>query len=118
MTELDSSVIDFVAEFTGVRRQKLSATSTTIFGDLGIDGHDGCDLIETFGEKFHVDLSSFRPDRHFGPEGLPLYAPFLYLWWLMSFLFRERQTPEQRAGLVPIRISDLIVAARNGKWTL
>jgi Protein of unknown function (DUF1493) len=117
MPDLDSSVMDFVAEFTGVRRQRLSPAST-LLGDLGVDGADGWELIETFGERFHVDLSSFHADRHFGPEGLPIYAPFVWLWWLVNFPFRKRHTPEERSGLRAIRIADLVAAAQDRRWTL
>jgi len=75
-------------------------------------------LIESFGKKFQVDLSEFQTNRHFGPEGLPIYAPFLWLWWLVRWLFRCGQTPEDRAGLKAVRISDLIAAARDRRWTL
>ena len=117
MSDLDSNVMNFVAEFTGVRRQRLSPVST-LLGDLGVDGADGWELIEAFGEKFHVDLSSFRADQHFGPEGLPIYTPFLGLWWLVSFPFREKQTPEERSGLRAIRITDLVEAAKGRRWML
>lgn len=117
MTNLDSSVMDFVAESTGVKRQRLSPAST-LFGDLGVDGADGWELIETFGRRFQVDMSAFRVDRYFGPEGLPIYAPFVWLWCFISWPFRRKQTPEERAGLRAIRISDLIAAAREQKWIL
>ena len=117
MSDLDSRVMDFVAEFTGVDPLRLSPHST-LFGDFGIDGADGWELIEEFGKKFHVDLSSFDANQHFGPEGLLFYAPFLWLWWLVSSPFRPRQTPEERAGLRAIRISDLIAAAAGKRWNL
>jgi acyl carrier protein len=117
MPKPDSSVIDFVAEFTGTAASRLSPAST-LYGDLGIDGADGWDLMEAFGEKFDVDLSGFRAERHFGPEGVPISAPFRWLWWLVSFPFRPRRTPEERAGLSAIHVSALITAARSGKWTL
>jgi hypothetical protein len=108
--------MDFVAEFTGVRRQRLSLAST-LFGDLGVDGADGWELIEAFGKRFHVDLSSFRADRHFGPESSAV-APFVLLWWSVSFPFRKKQTPEERSGLRAIRIADLIAAAEHSRWSL
>lgn len=117
MSALDESVMEFVAEFTGVRRQQLTLAST-LLGDLGIDGADGWELIEAFGQKFEVDLSAFRADRHFGPEGLPIHAPFVWLWCLVSWPFRKPQTPEEHAGLRAIRISDLIAAAKEKRWTL
>jgi acyl carrier protein len=117
MPDLDENVMDFVAEFTGVKRQRLTLAST-LLGDLGIDGADGWELVKGFGQKFQVDLSAFRADRHFGPEGLPIYAPFILLWWLISWPFRKKQSPEERAGLTAIRVSDLITAAREKRWTL
>jgi hypothetical protein len=117
MSAFDESVMDFVAKFTGTKRQQLTP-ATTLFGDLGVDGADGWELIEAFGQKFHVDLSAFRADRHFGPEGLPIYTPVVWLWWLLSLPFRKKQTPEERAGLTPIHISELIQSARERKWNL
>jgi acyl carrier protein len=113
----DESVIEFVAEFTGVNRQRLSVTST-LLGDLGVDGADGWELIKAFGQKFQVDLSAFRADQHFGPEGLPVHAPFVWFRCLISWPFRKRQTPEKHAGLRAIQISDLIAAAKAKRWTL
>ena len=117
MVAVDQSVIDFVADFTGVKRERLTPAST-LFGDLGVDGADGWELIEKFGQKFQVDLSGFRADHHFGPEGLPTYAPFMWLWFLVSLPFRKRRSAEDEAGLKPIRISDLILATIEKRWTL
>jgi hypothetical protein len=115
MPDLDASVMDFVAEFIGVKCERLSPAST-LFGDLCVDGADGWELIEAFGERFQVDLSSFHADQHFGPEASS--SPFHLLAWLVSFLFHRRQTPEERAGLQPIRIADLVAAAKDKRWTL
>ena len=117
MPGLDDSVMDFVSGFTGVKRSRLTSTST-LLGDLGVDGADGWELLESFGKRFQVDLSQFQANRHFGPEDLPIYAPFLWLWWVVRWPFRRGQTPEDRAGLKPIRISDLIAAARDRRWAL
>ena len=117
MPALDDSIMDFVSEVTGVKRGRLTSAST-LLGDLGIDGADGWELIESFGKRFQVDLAHFQADRHFGPEGLPIYAPFLWLWWLVSWPFCRSQTPEDRARLKPIQISDLIAAARDRRWKL
>jgi hypothetical protein len=117
MPALDNIVMDFVSEFVGVKRSRLTLTST-LLGDLGVDGADGWELIESFGKKFQVDLSGFRADRHFGPEGLPIYALFVWLWRFVSWPFCRSQTPEDRARLKPIQIGDLIAAARDRRWTL
>jgi|SRR6266571_2935886 len=117
MPGLDEAVMDFVADFTAVKRHRLTASST-LFGHLGVDGADGRDLIESFGQKFEVDLSEFRAELHFGPEGLPIYAPFAWLWCIVTWPFRKSQTPEQRAQLRAIRVADLIASAHRKKWTL
>ena len=119
MSVLEQEITAFVAEITGHHPDKIKQEST-LFGDLGVDGADGWELIEAFGTKFHVDTHSFCPDRHFGPEGLPLSAPFQWLWYLVRWPFTKKddRTPEEAAGLKPIRIADLIAAAESKKWTL
>ena len=117
MTDIDQSVMDFVAKFTGVKRKRLTPEST-LYGDLGIDGADGWELIEKFGQQFQVDLSGFRADGHFSPKGAPIYAPFMWLWFVLISPFRKRRSAEDEAGLRPIRISDLVLAAKEKRWTL
>jgi hypothetical protein len=115
MPDLAESVMDFVAEYTGAERIKLTPAST-LFGDLGVDGDDGWQLMEEFGQKFEVDLSGFEGGRHFGPEGC---FPPLMLWnWIRLALKPSGMSHEERSGLKPIRISDLIAAAREKRWTL
>ncbi len=117
MNALDEQVMDFVVEFTGYDRGCLTEEST-IYGDVGLDGEDGCEFIRDFSEKFGVDLAAFRAGDYFGPEGLPIYAPLAFVWWLVSWPFRRRQSPEVAAGLRPVRIRDLITVAKIGKWVL
>ena len=117
MSKLPERVIDFVCTFTGVARRQVTPAST-LFGDLGIDGADGWELIKAFGEQFQVDLSEFRADKHFGPEGLPIYAPLVWAWCLLAFPFRSNKTPEERAGLIAIRLADLVTAAESRQWNL
>lgn len=114
MPDIEKSVTDFVAEFTGVKRERLTPDST-LFGDLGVDGADGWELIALFGREFQVDLTAFRVDCHFGPEGMPIYWPFLWIWGLVTLPFRKRRSPEQEAGLKPIRIRDLILSVKKRK---
>ena len=103
-------VSEFVASFVGVPSERISL-STTLFGDLGIDGEDGSDLLVAFGERFNVDLSALDVTRHFGPEGFWPWAP---LYWVV--LWMRSGTPEQKVRRSPIRIADLVSAAESGKW--
>lgn len=119
MSTLDDSVMDFVADFTGANRQRLTLT-TTLVDDLGINGDDGLELFEAFGEKFQVDLSAFRADKYFNREGLSPIEVFGFLCWLISWPFRKGPTLREFMGdsLRDIRICDLISAAKEKKWTL
>ena len=40
MLTLNDQIIEFVAEQTGIKRERLSLEKT-LFGDLGVDGQDG-----------------------------------------------------------------------------
>lgn len=103
-------IAEFVASFVGVPSERISL-STTLFGDLGVDGEDGSDLLVAFGEHFNVDLSALDVTKHFGSEGIWPWAP---LYWVVLWL--RSGTPEQKARLSPITIADLVRAAESGKW--
>ena len=109
MDSLESRIIKFVAEFTGA--DSPVTLSTTLLGDLGVAGDDGDELLAAFGEQFGVDMSRCDPQGYFGTEGLPPWFPIV---WLLYFL--RRGSPEQRARLMPIRVSDLVSSARSGAW--
>src|SRR5688572_30475624 len=107
---LQQRVVAFVAAQCGADEDKLRP-QTTLFGGLGVDGDDGCQLVEEFARQFSVDLSGFDPTEHFGPEGMAVLWPF---YWLV-IAFRSG-TPEQRAGLKPITLADLIRSAESRRW--
>ncbi|NBC10729.1 MAG: DUF1493 family protein [Planctomycetes bacterium] len=110
MDALKRNVIQFVAEQSGVPTGRIDV-STTLLGDLRMDGDDGSDFLAAFAERFEVDMSACHVEQHFGPEGLPL-------WWPWSWLVRclRRGTPEQKAGLRPIRVADLVASAHAKRW--
>jgi hypothetical protein len=103
---LTERVFDIVEHHTAVVRAKLSL-ETDLFGDLGVDGDDGRELLRWLGEQFVINLEAVEMGRHFGPEAA--FNPFAMLfpsWWRWH---RER---------VPIRIRDLVGAAEAGKWPI
>jgi acyl carrier protein len=110
--DIETRVHRFVAEQVGVPAEELSA-ATTLFGDLGVDGDDAAELFSAFKKTFRVDLETLDLSRHFGPEGLLPSAPVHWLRQLLS-----RGTPEQRAGLVPITVGELVAAASAGSWPM
>ena len=115
-----------------------------LFDDLGLDGDDAVDFFQAYGEAFNVDLTSLhrRWGAHFGPEGFPLsfglgmiligaavgflvaltglpkWAAFgLGLLAAFGWLIGLRAWPLPRGeALIPITVSDLIHAARIGRW--
>ena len=78
MDSLETSILDFVADTSGVRRNKLSL-ATRLSQDLGIEGLDAEKLFKTYGEKFGVDLTSLWDywDFHFAPKAAQA-GPFWY----------------------------------------
>lgn len=104
-------ITEFIASFVCTPSERLSV-STTLFGDLGVDGDDAHDLLAAFGKRFNVDLSALDVTRHFGPEST---WPWALFYWVV--LWSRPGTPEQKARLSPITIADLVRAAESGKWT-
>jgi len=70
----------------------------TLEGDLGITGDDATDVFQDFAKGFpDVDLSELDLSLYFGPEGG--CAPWV-MWFSRS----------------PLRVSDLVQAARDKRW--
>ena len=108
--ELTQDVFAMVSEFTGVRSEKLTST-TTLFCDLGIDGDDAIEFFEEFGRTFRVDLTELNIENHFGPEGSnPFTSTITWVqgWWTVDH--------HRAAGVVPISLQDLVKAAQAGRW--
>ena len=109
--DVQRRVKEFVAKTASVRVGRMHS-GTTLFGDLGIDGDDAHEFFVAFRDHFDVDVSSLDLSKHFGPEGMPLWAPIM---WLSVFFFKEG-SDEEKANLRPIRISDLCQAVVLGHW--
>lgn len=114
---IEEEVAEFVATQTK-RSVEAITLRTTLFGDLGVDGDDSEELVDAFMKRFDVDMGAYRPDRHFGPEGLPPWAPLYWLVLAWRAFVEKESTPESRARLVPIRVQDLIDSARARKWSI
>jgi acyl carrier protein len=110
----EDRVKEFVSEMCGVVPGRLTP-GTTLLGDLGVDGADGWELIEAFGEQFGVDLNGFDPSRHFGPEA-GAFPPLFFLQLVRELVLRE--DPHKIAGVVPITVRDLVEAAESKLWRL
>ncbi len=105
MDDIERDVRDFIQQELPYLRPDIDL-STDIIAAAKIDGDDVSELIEEFADQFEVDLFGYRWWCHHGPEGcfLLFWAPFSH--W---FYFRQR---------IPIRLSDLVRAARTRKWCI
>jgi len=63
-------------------------------------------LVRAFSQRFDVDVTSFRVERHFGPQ-----EPFHPLHWALRLLAQR-----DRYGFAPLPLSLFVVAARLGRW--
>ena len=108
-TDSFEQVKTFIAEFSSVRKDRISA-ETRINGDLGIDGDDGEELLEAFCARFGVDARLFPRDKYFGPEAgaNPLS---------LILCIARRVTTGSWSGLSPLTVNDLVKAiySEDGK---
>jgi hypothetical protein len=110
-TDFEKRIIEFIGEQSGVNTSRIDL-GTTLFGDLGIDGDDASDLMKCFGEKFKVDMSSYKHELHFGPE-----ASFCPQFLVQLLLVRWFLSEQRKVGtIIPITVRHLLEAAQSGKW--
>lgn len=117
MQSLEECVIEFVADFTGFKPERIQF-HTTLYGDLGVAGDDGVDLVQAYGKRFQVDLAGFESVRHFGSEGLSIFAPLGLLWMILRLPFWKKRSPEEGSNLRVVRICDLVAFASAGRWMI
>lgn len=103
--DLLEQVKTFVAEFSSVSRERISA-ETRVNDDLGIDGDDGEDFLAAFCARFGVDPSIFPVSKYFGPE-----AGANPLSVITSIT--RRATTGSWSGLAPLTVSDLVQAVEQ-----
>lgn len=106
---MESEIIAFVSEFTGVKAEKLTP-DTLINFDLGVDGDDGLELLDEFATRFGVDLSQIS-ETYFGPEGFSVGLVVLWPYHLY-----RRIKGYKPKGLAPLSVGQLIKSAESGKW--
>jgi len=86
LRSITESVIDFVSK--EYWWEKDSTLKTEIETDLGISGDDAWELMQKFSKKYSVDLTNFKFDRYFTPEGahsswilwIPVYLSSYVIW--------------------------------------
>jgi hypothetical protein len=108
---LESRVIDFVARFC-LRNPATICLETTLLWDLGIDADDAHDFFSQYSDTFRVDLKDFKFTQYFGSEGG--VWPWTPIQWLINY--SRKGFKEEKFGLDPITIAELVVAAKKHKW--
>jgi hypothetical protein len=143
MDEVLSEIIERVSEQTGVKPERLHA-STRLLQDIGMDGDDAVEFFEDFGERYGVDLSPLYANwgRHFGPEGfgtpktffvllILMFAPVFLLFfgvspmwgWALALVgvviwnLAVRKWPGEDDTLT-VTVGDLVLAAKSRRWPL
>jgi hypothetical protein len=114
---IEAEIIRLVAGQTGHPEEGITL-QTTLFGDLGVDGDDGRELMAVFTKRFAVDMRQYRHNRHFGPEGFLPWTPLYWLLLAWRSHSEKGSTPESRARLLPITIQNLVDSAQAQKWVV
>lgn len=109
MDALEQDIIQIVCEQTAHSPKRVTLEAR-LFHDLGVDGADGWNVIETFAKKYSVDISDVRMGKYFGSEAGA--TPLTFIRWLVDPAFRRGD------HFTPIRVRDLVDCARAGKWLL
>ena len=103
--EITSKVAAYLSEFCSIDIDKIKSDSELV-KDLHIEGDDGVELIESFSQRFNVDMTSFNTDDYFVPESG--FNPFFALW---QIIFGKRKI------LKPLHVYDLVNSVRMKEWT-
>jgi hypothetical protein len=144
MTDTADEIVRFLADERGKGVETIGATDR-LLEDLGMDGDDAVEFFEAFGPRFGIDLTPLYEhwDQHFGPEGFgpPWIGPPLVAMLVCIGLFKLGAPPEWSwavMGLgvalaariawkhwarrnrphIPLRVQDLLNAAKSGRWSV
>jgi len=97
-------LIEFTAKMAAVKPERLSG-ATRLFEDLGMDGDDGVEFLDAFGQEFGVDMAACDPSDYFGPEATMLLDDLILLL-----------TDGARLRHTSLTLADLEGIAASGIW--
>ena len=83
--------------------------TSTLLGDLKIDGDDAWEIFEQCELKFELDLTNFIFKKYFRNEPCLKGAVYFY----RKFKYRDEHIAAKKE---PITVKQLIDACKNGKW--
>ena len=106
--KMDNKIIEILSLESGLSKDKIALTST-LLGDLNLDGDDAWEVLDYCHRELKLDLSSFHFEQYFHPEpclkGLKYFSK--KLWYKDEHL---------AANKTPITVHQLINACKRGKW--
>ena len=104
-------VVEILRDDVGPREQ--AGVDTTLYVDHALWGDDAVEFLGEFARRLHVDMSQFRYESHFAPEG---YGCLELLLLPMSAFSRFFKSGRDESCLIPITVGQLVEAAKMGCW--
>ena len=102
--EVFSGVRAMVAKKSGIKPESL-LLDHRLLQDLGIDGDDAVELMDSIARRFQIDMAGFEFEAHFRSEPL-----------LFSIFHRRSRVLQEIALKVPLTVRDLQEAADGRTW--
>ncbi|WP_374981918.1 DUF1493 family protein [Pseudomonas solani] len=104
--EDQKKILEFLSQEFLINKESITLESS-LFHDLGIDGEDASELLNSYAIRFNVDVKDIDFMRHFGNEGTA--TPFA--------LLKNLLTGNKQTNKIPITINDLVEGINSGKLT-
>ncbi|WP_269506497.1 DUF1493 family protein [Burkholderia sp. IMCC1007] len=98
---------DFVKREAGVSPEKILTKGHAVEGELDITDDDAVEFMESFFDKFPVQVEDFELNRYFSGEGFSLIEVAL-----MAFSRKRREKYDK----VPLTLGMLYQAILDGEW--
>lgn len=112
----EKEIFDLLAPYcSGEDKDKLTL-ETRLFADLGIDGDDGHDVMDSFAKRFSVDMTGADSFCYFDDE--PPKMMYSELTWLLGLLSEKFRDYVDRclSARKEVTVGDLYVSARLRRW--
>lgn len=107
---INTQLMDLIAEIIGLIKKERGKydfqinANTRLQEDLDVWGDDAAEFLNVYRKKFNVDLTEFKFDEYFRPEG-DIVLPTIYR------LIQFKKPPTYKS----LTIGDLYDGVKNGK---
>lgn len=133
--DLEQRILDFVVRESASKPGSVDR-ETSLAGNLGLDGADAEEFLESYSKEFAVDLFGFDFHEHFADEGHSVTDGAILLIGIGLLVWLWQESPTwmigavlgivletwlvrrwQRADPATLRVGHLVEAARRGYWS-